>query len=135
MSADVTMGRNLIDVLTRAVLDDDVHSRESQDEITAALRSALLAVGSETPLNVAAVANVEFASAGDEDTAFDVVGPKLVGEPILLSHLFWRLEGAPMPAEISKSFPGLSQEKWEAAIRFLVLLLSGLQRDMIVAER
>ena len=135
MSADIATGRTLIDVLTRAALDETVHSRDSQDEITAALRSALLAIGSETPLNVAAVANVEYASAGDDDTAFDVVGPKLVGESILLSHLFWRLEDAPMPAEISKSFPGLSQEKWEAAIRFVVLLLSGLQRDMILPER
>ena len=135
MSADIATGRSLIDVLTRAALDETVHSRDSQDEITVALRSALLAIGSETPLNVAAVANVEYASAGDDDTAFDVVGPKLVGESILLSHLLWRLEDAPMPAEISKSFPGLSQEKWEAAIRFVVLLLSGLQRDMILPER
>lgn len=135
MNADVGKGRMLIDVLTHAVQDEDVHSSGAQGDLTNQLRAALLAIGSQTPLNVEAVSNVEYASVGDDETVHDVVGPKLVGESILLSHLFWRLEGTPIPVEIVKSFPGLSQEKWDAAIRFLVLLLSGLERDRILAER
>lgn len=135
MNADIAAGRMLIETLTRAVLDEDVHSSGVQGDLTNQLRAALLAIGSQTPLNVEAVANVEYASVSDDETVHDVVGPKLVGEPILLSHLFWRLESSPIPAEIVKSFPDLSQEKWDAAIRFLVLLLSGLERDRVVAER
>lgn len=135
MGTNNTTGQMLIDVLTRAVTDEDLQSRGKQGEVSNELRAALLAIGSETPLNVTAVANVEFGSVGDDDAVLDIVGPKLVDEPVLLSHLFWRLEDAAMPAEISKSFPRLSQEKWEAAIRFIVLLLSGLERDMTVAER
>lgn len=131
MATNAYTSRLLIDALTHGVLDEDASSVDDQMEITDELRMALLAIGSETQSNLEAVAHIEFAAVKEQDRSAIVMGPKLIGEPILLSHLFWRLEGEPMPANIRNAFPRLSKAKWDAALRFVVLVLSGLERDVM----
>ncbi len=134
MATNAYTSRLLLDALSHGVLDEEASSLDDQMEITDELRIALLAIGSETPSNLEAVAHIEFAAVKDDDRSGVVMGPKFIGEPILLSHLFWRLEGEPMPANIREAFPRLSKTKWDAALRFIVLLLSGLERDLMRAR-
>ena len=90
----------------------------SLDEV----RESLIHFGSETDDNLRALGALK-ALKSDRGCGLTVDG---VG--ISLADLINRMEGIAVPAEISDSVPGLTQERWEASLRIITLLLVALER-------
>ncbi len=92
---------------------------------TDALREALLALGSETPDNLAAVARVEAGLLIDEEAPG--LGLRLTASGLALSTVLNMLESSQMPADLAESLPQLTQSDYAAVLRVAVLVLSAFE--------
>ncbi len=88
--------------------------------LTARLREALLAFGSETPCNLNCAARIEIGVSAGE------VGPLLGGHP--LADIAHALEDQPLPDGLRAAFPDLTERDWDAFGRFTTLLYIALSR-------
>jgi len=88
--------------------------------LTARLREALLAFGSETPSNLNCAARIEIGVSAGE------VGPLLGGHP--LADIAHALEDQPLPDGLRAAFPDLTDRDWDAFGRFTTLLYIALSR-------
>lgn len=100
-----------------------VASECSTTELTGNLRAALLDYASETPDNRDAAARVEVGLVGS------TIGPKLVGQTLLLSGVAHALEEVDLPRALKQSLPTLSEKDWEAFTRLTTLIYTLLERQ------
>ncbi len=84
------------------------------ETLTAQIRAALLALGSETPDNLNCASRIEIGNAGGK------INPMLRDHR--LSEIAHTLEDEPMPDRVCTAFPDLSDRDWEAFMRLTTLL-------------
>ena len=88
--------------------------------VAAQFRSALLALGSETPCNLNCAGRIEIGVANGK------VGPLLGGHP--LAEIAHAHEDQPIPEELRAAFPDLTDRDWDAFGRLTTLLYVALSR-------
>ena len=98
-------------------------AENSDEELTANLRVAILYFASETPDNLNCAEHVEIGSVGDE------TGLKLQSRELLLSDIAHAIEDMPVPEALKAAFPGLSADDWEAFTRLTTLIYILLNRS------
>ncbi len=91
------------------------------------LMKAFLEFGSETPDNVNCYNSIEYGLIHDERSR-PVCGLKLKGKELLLSRVMNVVENLELPNEVSKEFPELTNNEWDAITRMVTMILIALER-------
>lgn len=97
------------------------NGRGSDEHLSNNLRAALLDFGSETPDNVNCASRIEV---GTVETGR---GLKFKDKHLLLSEFAYQLEDAPMPDSVKRALPEVTEQDWDAFMRFTVLLYLALE--------
>lgn len=114
--------------LVRALLQaQDADRPTGTEEATRALREELLRTGSSTPDNLSAATQVEYGEVAGEPGSPRTAGLKLSGTDILLADVLNAAEGSATPPEVRESFPELTQEQWDAVLRWTTMLMISLE--------
>ncbi|MDB4474608.1 DUF433 domain-containing protein [Opitutaceae bacterium] len=104
------------------------HDNPSSTSFTADFRRALLDHGSETPDNLDAIQRIDVGSL-EEDRQAHLRGFRIAKTGDAVTNILNHLEGASMPEEVKESFPELTQEDYDAAIRVTVLCLTAFEAN------
>ena len=100
---------------------NDIASEDAGAEaLTSRFRSALLALGSETPDNLNCARRITIADVDGQ------LGPVLCGRQ--LADIAHELEDQPMPEGVGTAFPDLTESDWNAFMRLTTLLYIALAR-------
>ena len=101
-----------------------MRGESSRDDLTESIREAFLALGSETPDNLAALRSFDVGHGSDGDqTAF---GLRLAGSKLMPSDIAYELESLSLPPELAKRLPEMTEQHWEAFGRLTTLLYIAL---------
>lgn len=103
--------KRLIDALSGVAIGPD-----SNEELTARLRLALLEFSSQTPDNLNCAERIEIGAVGDE------AGLKIRNKKLKLGDIAYAVEDMPMPAELAVAFPEMTTQDWEVFTRLTTLL-------------
>lgn len=96
--------------------------------LNARLRETFLAMGSETPDNLACMRHVEIGPITDGTSlARPCWGLRLAGAGEALSKVMNCAEGMDVPAMVLDQYPGISQDEWDALLRFATMILSAFE--------
>ncbi|WP_216209334.1 DUF433 domain-containing protein [Amycolatopsis aidingensis] len=101
--------------------------------LTGELTDALLAYGSETEDNVAAVGRIGVRDVplfGDRRA----VGPAIKDHGILVSDILNRAEESEIPDPVRESYPELDRSDWQAALRLATLVMTAIERGYLHEE-
>lgn len=113
-----------------ALCDQAAGESTSLPSLNRLLRSFISSVGSATEDNRRASQLLAFIrTKGTFKSDGMRVGIGVRKRAVLLSEITWNLEGEEIPAALRKAKIHLRQEDWEAAMRFLTLFLSALERQ------
>ncbi len=107
-------------------------ARTGHDELdlraaTERIRARMLEYGSETPANLDAAERVFVAM--HEDQPGIPAQPEITVDQegkIAVSDILYHAQGARIPDELAECLPGVTQEDWDAAMRFAVLTFYAL---------
>lgn len=83
---------------------------------------ALMRFGSDTDDNAQCVDRVGIGCFQDAAGKWRI-GPKLRNAEISVADLLNRVEGMPIPPQLTEEYPSVSQEDWDAVLRLAVLTL------------
>jgi hypothetical protein len=103
--------KRLIDALSGVAIGPD-----SNEELTARLRLALLEFSSQTPDNLNCTERIEIGAVGDE------TGLKIRNKKLKLGDIAYAVEDMPMPAELAVALPEMTAQDWEVFTRLTTLL-------------
>lgn len=93
----------------------------SDKQLSAQFRAAVVAFTSETPDNMNCVDRIHVGSMGDAR------GLKFREADLMLSEVAHALEAVPMPEELCRSLPELSEADWYAFLRLSTPLYLALE--------
>ena len=107
-------------------------ARTGHDELdlraaTERIRARMLEYGSETPSNLEA-AELVFVAMHEEQPGV-APQPEITVDregKIAVSDILYYAQGVRIPDELAECLPGVTQEQWDAAMRFAVLALYAL---------
>ncbi len=103
-------------------LNEIASGGDDAEALTAQLRAALLALGSETPDNLNCANRIEIGNSGGK------ICPMLRDH--WLADIAHTLEDEPMPDGVRTAFPDLAEQDWEAFMRLTTLLYIALSRPI-----
>ena len=110
-----------------AALSAIARDEDGPDALTRSFREAFLALGSETPDNVASMAALDVGPGVSDGLAEH--GLRLAGTAHLLSDVAYALENQPMPAAMADEIPGMTEAHWDAFTRLTTLIYIALTRQ------
>jgi hypothetical protein len=90
----------------------------------AQFREGFLTFGSETPDNSACVDEIGFGSLPPNPTGYaSLLGFVLRRSGLVVSDILNEAEGCPIPEQVGREFPTLSQGEWDAILRLATMLV------------
>jgi len=98
-------------------------------EATKAFRKALLDFGSETDDNRACAAAISVGVIKERNQPVRK-GLILRGHQCLVGTILNTAEGCPVPTQVRKAFPKLSQQEWDAVLRIATMVVLSLESDL-----
>ncbi|MFC5252140.1 hypothetical protein [Streptomyces nigrescens] len=97
-----------------------------QDELTARLRTTLLAFASETPDNQEAAHHIAVLSTAPPQPAIRLC---LSRSGLSLGQVLLSADGCPVPGSVLEEFPDLNQDEWNAVMHVTGLVLSAFETE------
>lgn len=109
---------------------------EDWKKIVKSWKQAFLAKGSETPCNLKCVRAVDYGPLSPEYyQAKDLQGLRIKGARIPLSSIASYIEGIRRPKRITKDFPELTLEQWDAFLRVVTMIFSALNHPQAAPRK
>jgi hypothetical protein len=95
-------------------------------------REALLLFGSHTDDNCLSAKQIELIPHNDGHVA--ELALSVVPSGITLSDIIYAVESLPLPDQVAKDLPTLSEAEWSAAMRVIVLILKSFEHRKELEE-
>ena len=97
----------------------------SQD-LTGRFRQALLTFSSQSDENVACAKELDVGAFSPIDGTVEA-GVRVHSLGRLVSNVLWNAEGCPVPIQLKEAIPEITQQQWDASLRFATLLLTAFE--------
>ena len=97
----------------------------SQD-LTGRFRQALLIFSSHSDENAACADELDVGPFSQMDGTVEA-GVRVRALGRMVSNVLWNAEGCPIPIQLKEAIPEITQQQWDASLRFATLLLTAFE--------
>ena len=126
MTSGNNAGQEFRALLMQLASQNVVSDIAASQDLTGRFRQALLIFSSHSDDNVACAEELDIGTFSQMEGTVEA-GVRIRALGRLVSNVLWNAEGCPVPTQLREAIPEITQQQWDASLRFATLLMTAFE--------